>query len=60
LWPSARNMAATVEESTPPDMATAMVLFSLLNISGLSVFLPPRKRFVGLATLRLTVQTGFS
>src|SRR5271169_950381 len=26
LWPSARSMAATVEESTPPDMATAMVL----------------------------------
>src|SRR5580658_2857274 len=25
--PSARSMAATVEESTPPDMATAMVLF---------------------------------
>jgi len=25
LWPSARSMAATVEESTPPDMATAMV-----------------------------------
>src|SRR5579872_1422293 len=25
LCPSARNMAATVEESTPPDMATAMV-----------------------------------
>jgi hypothetical protein len=24
--PSARSMAATVEESTPPDMATAMVL----------------------------------
>src|SRR5262249_20469776 len=26
LYPSARSMAATVEESTPPDMATAMVL----------------------------------
>ena len=25
MYPSARNMAATVEESTPPDMATAMV-----------------------------------
>jgi hypothetical protein len=25
LCPSARSMAATVEESTPPDMATAMV-----------------------------------
>jgi hypothetical protein len=25
LWPSARSMAATAEESTPPDMATAMV-----------------------------------
>jgi hypothetical protein len=25
LWPSARSMAATVEESTPPDIATAMV-----------------------------------
>jgi hypothetical protein len=25
LWPSARSMAATVEESTPPDMATAIV-----------------------------------
>jgi hypothetical protein len=25
VWPSARSMAATVEESTPPDMATAMV-----------------------------------
>jgi hypothetical protein len=27
LLPSARSMAATVEESTPPDMATAMVRF---------------------------------
>src|SRR5712671_5102276 len=26
LCPSARSMAATVEESTPPDMATAMVV----------------------------------
>src|ERR1035438_1837355 len=26
LFPSARKIAATVEESTPPDMATAMVL----------------------------------
>jgi hypothetical protein len=25
LCPSARSMAATVEESTPPDIATAMV-----------------------------------
>jgi hypothetical protein len=25
LCPSARSMAATVDESTPPDMATAMV-----------------------------------
>jgi hypothetical protein len=29
LWPSARSMAATVEESTPPDIATAIV--SVLN-----------------------------
>src|SRR6185312_16413850 len=25
LWPSARSMAATVDESTPPDIATAIV-----------------------------------
>jgi hypothetical protein len=32
LCPSARNMAATAEESTPPDMATAMVLeFGMFN-----------------------------
>ena len=29
LWPSARSMAATVEESTPPDMATAMVVLDI-------------------------------
>src|SRR5947209_2680724 len=32
LWPSARSMAATVEESTPPDMATAMVSAGTLLI----------------------------
>jgi hypothetical protein len=32
LCPSARSTAATVEESTPPDMATAIVLGSdMLN-----------------------------
>src|SRR6266404_2194653 len=32
LWPSARSMAATAEESTPPDMATAMVDEGILSI----------------------------
>src|SRR5579884_3866504 len=36
LYPSARSMAATVEESTPPDIATAMVVVSdMLNSVGL-------------------------
>src|SRR5437016_9866884 len=35
-WPSARSMAATVEESTPPDMATAMVLEGGIQHSALS------------------------
>src|SRR5260370_36134586 len=29
LCPSARSMAATVEESTPPDMATAIILLAI-------------------------------
>src|SRR5580698_5682741 len=33
LWPSARSMAATAEESTPPDIATAMVVESVINLS---------------------------
>src|SRR6266550_7479726 len=36
LWPSARSMAATVEESTPPDMATAMVLVGSIQHSAVS------------------------
>ncbi len=32
IVPSARSMAATVEESTPPDMATAMVLGLVIRI----------------------------
>src|SRR6266478_3943817 len=32
LHPSARSMAATAEESTPPDMATAMVDEGILSI----------------------------
>src|ERR1700687_840169 len=32
LRPSARSMAATVEESAPPDMATAMVGVSDMSI----------------------------
>src|SRR6266852_7780430 len=46
--PSARSMAATVEESTPPDMATAMVLG--LGIRALVVSLvrdPQRQSGVG-------------
>src|SRR5271169_685775 len=36
LCPSARSMAATAEESTPPDMATAMVLgFVMLRVNSL-------------------------
>src|SRR5215467_13120880 len=37
LCPSARSMAATVEESTPPDMATAMV--SVLSFQLLAIHL---------------------
>src|SRR5579864_3305292 len=33
-WPSARSMAATVEESTPPDMATAMVCLFFIFSKG--------------------------
>src|SRR5205085_9394648 len=35
LWPAARSMAATVEESTPPDMATAMVSVGMLLMNRL-------------------------
>jgi len=37
LWPSARSIAATVEESTPPDMATAIVSFVSFDSSGLKL-----------------------
>src|SRR5208282_1803770 len=44
LCPSARIMAATVEESTPPDMATAIVLgIDMLESYGL--LLVPRRKF---------------
>src|SRR5208282_675950 len=44
LCPSARIMAATVEESTPPDMATAIVLgIDMLKSNGL--LLIPRRKF---------------
>src|SRR5512141_2930712 len=33
LYPSARSMAATVEESTPPDIATAIVCFEPMSRS---------------------------
>src|SRR6476660_5354921 len=48
LCPSARSMAATVEESTPPDMATAMVFG--LSIRALVVSLvcyPQRQSCLG-------------
>jgi hypothetical protein len=32
LCPSERNIAATVEESTPPDMATAMFFVGIAVI----------------------------
>jgi hypothetical protein len=32
LCPSARSMAATAEESTPPDMATAIVFDDMVSI----------------------------
>src|SRR5512133_2434084 len=34
LWPWARSIAATVEESTPPDIATAMVEGIIVTQSG--------------------------
>ena len=38
LCPSARSMAATVEESTPPDMATAMVsVFGIRQLLALAL-----------------------
>jgi hypothetical protein len=36
VCPSARSMAATVEESTPPDIATAMVSFVSIQRSAVS------------------------
>src|SRR5579884_4279324 len=33
-YPSSRSMAATVEESTPPDMATATVLLNVPVMKG--------------------------
>src|ERR1044072_7263266 len=48
LCPSARSMAATVEESTPPDMATAMVLLGMMAKAGLLAdrsFIVNRRQF---------------
>jgi hypothetical protein len=35
VWPWARRSAATAEESTPPDMATAMVWLSFWGALGM-------------------------
>ena len=37
-WPWARRSAATAEESTPPDMATAMVSPSVCGALGMVLF----------------------
>jgi hypothetical protein len=35
VWPWPRRSAATAEESTPPDMATAIVSFSFWGVVGI-------------------------
>ena len=57
-WPCERSSAATAEESTPPDMATAIVLLGSADI--LLLFSQNWAGIAGGAGLDVSLRTGYS